>query len=110
MLSPTTAMFTRLSSIFAWATFCKDISKANSLSITRLASLSSSFRTAMHIECSEEACVIIITLMLAIDNTSNKRFEKPGIPTIPLPSRLIKLICGMWLMPFTTVLFISFSV
>ena len=42
------------------------------------------------IECSEELCVIRITFIFSLDNASNKRFENPGIPTMPLPSRLSK--------------------
>ena len=50
--------------------------------------LASSVRKPIQMECSDEACVIIITLIFSMESDSNKRFEKPGIPTIPLPSRL----------------------
>ena len=44
----------------------------------------------------------MITLIFSMDNTSNKRFEKPGIPTIPLPSRVTSDTLSMWLIPLTT--------
>ena len=44
------------------------------------------------IECSDEPCVIKITFTCFAANASNSLFEKPGMPTMPLPSRLNKEI------------------
>ena len=55
-----------------------------------LARWASSERNPIQMECSEEACVIMITLIFSMDKASNRRFENPGIPTIPLPSRLTR--------------------
>src|SRR5207249_633760 len=46
--------------------------------------------TPTQIECSEDPCVIRITLIDAPDKDSNNLFENPGTPTMPLPSRLSK--------------------
>ena len=51
-------------------------------------------------ECSDEACVIKITLMFSFDNTSKRRFEEPEIPIIPEPSSVNKAILSIWLIPF----------
>ena len=51
-----------------------------------LALSASAFRIPIQIECSEEAWVIKITLILFCESTSNKRFEEPATPIIPEPS------------------------
>ena len=43
--------------------------------------------TAIQIENSEEAWVIIITLILLVDKDSKNLLENPGTPTIPDPSK-----------------------
>ena len=77
-------------SIFAGLTFCTLISKAKLSSMAFLAMAESFELTPIQIECSEDACVIIIIFICLLDKHSKKRFEKPGMPIIPLPSRLIK--------------------
>ncbi len=85
--SPTTAIFTMLSSTLAGATRDRLISNSNSWSIAFFAVLASSAFTPKQMECSEEAWVIIMMFMCWLDKHSNKRLENPGIPTIPLPSK-----------------------
>ena len=51
------------------------------------------------IECSEELCVIRITFIFLEASASNSLLEKPGIPTIPLPSRLSKAMLLMLEIP-----------
>ena len=46
----------------------------------------------MQIECSEEAWVIKITLIVANESASNNRFDEPETPIIPEPSSVIKVI------------------
>ncbi|CAI8233508.1 MAG: Uncharacterised protein [Flavobacteriaceae bacterium] len=77
-------------STWAGSTFLIDISKANFSSIAFFAAMASSSLTPIQIECSDDACVIMITLIFAADRASNKRLEKPVIPIMPLPSKLIK--------------------
>ena len=45
----------------------------------------------------------MIILILLDERHSNKRFENPGIPIIPLPSKLTRATSSIWLTPFTTV-------
>ena len=101
ILSPTTAIFTRSVSKRAGYTLFKDISKAKCSSITSLAFCASSALTPKQIEYSEEAWVIMIIFMFSLDRVSKSRLEKPGIPTIPLPSRLIRATSSIWLIPLT---------
>ena len=54
---------------------------------------------ATQIECSDELWVIRMTLICARESASNRRLEKPGMPTIPLPSRLRTQILSMLVMP-----------
>ena len=54
---------------------------------------------ATQIECSDELWVIRMTLICARESASNRRLEKPGIPTIPLPSRLRTQMLSMLVMP-----------
>lgn len=42
---------------------------------------------AMHIVCTEDAWVMSIMFIPLLLRASKRRLEKPGIPTIPLPSR-----------------------
>ena len=99
--SPTTAIFVILDSKTAGATLFKEISKAKCSLITFFAISASSERTPKQIECSDDAWVIMIILICFNDKHSNKRFENPGIPIIPLPSRLISATFSMWLTPLT---------
>ena len=54
---------------------------------------------ATQIECSDELCVIKMTFIRALDSASKSRFEKPGMPTIPLPSRLSTAILSILVIP-----------
>ena len=49
-----------------------------------------SFPIPIQIECSDEACVIMMTLIFAFASVDNSFLEYPGIPTIPLPSSVSK--------------------
>jgi hypothetical protein len=62
-----------------------EISFSNSLSITAFAANASESETPIQIECSEDACVIMMTFILECYKVSNNRLENPGIPTIPFP-------------------------
>ena len=53
-------------------------------------------------ECSEELWVMRITLIRSRARAANSRFEKPGMPTMPLPSRLSSVRLPMLEMPCTT--------
>ena len=46
-------------------------------------------------ECSDEACVIKITLIFSIDKTSNNLFEEPETPIIPGPSSVNKAMLSI---------------
>ena len=89
MLSPTIAMMDKFLSNTSGCT-CPifiSYSKALSTAVFALSENASSMPTQM--ECSDDACVIRMTLIAALANASNNLFEKPGIPTIPLPSKLM---------------------
>ena len=51
----------------------REISFSNSLSITALAAIASLSEIPIQIECSEDACVMIITFILECAKVSNKR-------------------------------------
>ena len=74
-------------------------SKASLTMFTAFSTSSAEIPT--HIECSEDAWVINTTLISAWERTSKKRFEIPGIPTIPGPSKDNSAILPMWLIPRT---------
>ena len=101
ILSPTIAIFDSLDS--TWDSFILfwDISNSNSLSIASFAREASFEFTAIHIENSEDAWVIITTLICFDDSDSKNLLENPGTPTIPDPSKLIMEIFSIWLIPFT---------
>ena len=95
MFSPTNAMMQRFfSTIQGSILFCK-ISISNALLIASSAILASEFKIPIQIECSEEACVIKITLTLANERVSNNLFEDPKTPIIPGPSRVIKVMLSI---------------
>ena len=48
----------------------------------------SAFKIPIQMECSEEACVMKITLIFSFDNTSNNRLDEPETPIIPEPSKV----------------------
>ena len=54
-----------------------EISFSNSLSMTAFANGASLSAIPIQIECSEEACVIIMTFIFECANVSNNRFENP---------------------------------
>ena len=101
ILSPTIAILDKLDSICAWLILFWEISNSNSLSITFFAEMASLESTAIQIENSEEAWVIIITLILLVDKDSKNLLENPGTPTIPDPSKFNIDIFSMWLIPLT---------
>ena len=43
-----------------------------------------------------------------MESVSNKRFEKPGIPIIPPPSKVIKLMSSICEIPLTSLPFLGF--
>ena len=55
-----------------------------------LACVARSFSIPIQIECSDEACVIMMTLIFAFASVDSNFFEYPGIPIIPLPSSVSK--------------------
>ncbi len=75
------------------------ISLSNSSFIIRLAFFSSDDLIPIHIECSEEAWVIITIFTLPLDKHSNNLLEYPGIPIIPLPSSVINEISSICEIP-----------
>ena len=77
-------------SIINGSTFCVSISCSNSASTASLAWCASCTFTPTQIECSDELCVIKITLIDFLANASNNLLENPGIPIIPAPSKLNK--------------------
>ena len=87
MLSPTRAIIAKSRSAITGFILPKEISysKASFTICTALSESLSAIPT--HIECSDDACVINTTLILDCDNTSKKRLDIPGIPTIPDPSK-----------------------
>ena len=99
MLSPTSARIASSFSTIIGSTFFVSISYANISSIAFFASSAFAASIPTQIECSDEPCVIKITLICLVANASNNLFEKPGIPTMPLPSRLSKAILLMLEIP-----------
>ena len=109
ILSPTRAIIERLFSIKHGFKIEFSISYLNASSTIFLALSASDSLIPIHIECSEEACVIIIILMLLFEISSNNFFENPGIPTIPLPSIVTRAIFSIWLIPLITESLLEFS-
>ena len=97
--SPTKAKIETSFSIIKGSTFCVLISCSNSASTAILAICASCIFTPTQIECSEELCVINIILICFLASASNNLLEKPGIPTIPVPSKLNKQISFILEMP-----------
>ena len=97
--SPTNAIIDKSFSIINGSTTCVLISCSNSASTAIFAKCVSCKFTPTQIECSEELCVIKMTLILFFARASNNLFEKPGIPTIPAPSKLNKQMSLMLEMP-----------
>ncbi len=99
ILSPTIAMIDKF---FSNNSGCRRpifISYSNALSTASFACTENASSIPTQIECSDEACVIKITLIDAFANASKRRLEKPGMPTIPLPSRLINTSLPILEMP-----------
>ena len=107
ILSPTIAIFDKEFSIWHSFILFWDISYSNSLSIRFFAVLASDSLTAIHIENSEDAWVIIITFTPFCERASKNLFENPGTPTIPEPSKLIRDIFSIWLIPLTVFSFLD---
>ena len=97
--SPTKAIMDKSFSMINGSTTCVLISFSNSESTAIFAKCVSCTFTPTQIECSEELCVIKMTLILFLANASNNLFEKPGIPTIPAPSKLNKQMSLMLEIP-----------
>ena len=79
----------------------REISYAKQRSAASRAFSASFSETAMHIVCTEEAWVIRIMLISFWLSVSKRRLEKPGIPTIPLPSRERRAILSELEMPMS---------
>ena len=108
MLSPTSAIMERSFSTFKGSTLPVSISWAKYVSIVFLARSAFLSSIPTHIECSDDPCVMSMTFIFSLARASNNRFEKPGIPIIPLPSRLnstteLMLEMPLILLPFLTV-------
>ena len=101
ILSPTNAIIESLSSIRHGFRIRFSISYLKASSTIFFALLASESLIPIQIECSEEAWVIIIIFILLLDISSNNFFEKPGIPTIPLPSIVSNVIFLIWVIPLT---------
>ena len=84
--SPTRHTIENPFSTFSGLSFPRDISYAKHLSAASRAFSASFSDTAMHMVCTDEAWVMRMMLMSFWLSVSNRRLEKPGIPTIPLPS------------------------
>ena len=104
MFSPTKAIMQRFFSTIQGSILFCEISTSKALLIASSATSASEFRIPMQIECSDEACVIKITLIFSCDNTSKSLFEEPATPIIPGPSSVIKVMLSIWLIPFTGLL------
>mmetsp|Transcript_28341 Transcript_28341/g.91717 ORF Transcript_28341/g.91717 Transcript_28341/m.91717 type:complete len:200 (+) Transcript_28341:1214-1813(+) len=74
-------------------------SSSNALCSASKALLPCSEGTATQIECSEEACVIMSTLMLLSAMAAMKRWATPGTPISDAPSRLTSATLSMEVMP-----------
>ncbi len=61
----------------------------------------------MHIVCTEEAWVISIILIPLRLSVSNRRLEKPGIPTIPLPSSEMRAMLSEFEIPMSLFLLLG---
>ena len=70
------------------SSFLVAISYAKAVSIVSCASSALAWSMPTQMECSDELWVIRITLIFFDANASNSRLLNPGIPTIPLPSKL----------------------
>ena len=82
------------------------ISQAKAASTAVFATEAFTASTATQMECSEELCVIRITLILWLASVSNKRLLKPGMPAIPcLPGWVTKFLL-MLDMPCTALPFL----
>ena len=81
------------------STFCKAISLAKAKSTVAFALMAAAASTPTQIECSDEPCVIRITFIPSLLNDSKSLLLKPGTPIMPLPSKLIKAILLMLVMP-----------
>src|SRR5690606_39664290 len=101
MLSPTNAMIDKSFSTIMGSILRKAISFSKAASMAVLANCASFSSIPKQMECSEEAWVIKITLIFSKDNVSNNRFEKPGIPIMPLPCKVNKAMLEILLMPVT---------
>ena len=95
MLLPTRATTEKSRSLFMGYTTPSAISLWNAWLTAFTARYSSFSLMATHIECSEEPWVIRITFTPSPASAAKRRFEKPGMPTMPAPSRLSRAMLLM---------------
>ena len=107
MFSPTSATIESSVSTLNGSTFCNATSFAKAVSTACLALAAEKVSMPTQIECSEELCVMRMTFIFSLLRASNKRFEKPGMPIIPLPSRLMSAILLILEMPLTILPFLD---
>ena len=79
----------------------REISYAKHLSAASRAFSASFSETAIHIVCTDDAWVMRMMLMSFWLRVSNRRLEKPGMPTIPLPSSERRAILSELEIPIT---------
>ena len=103
ILSPTMAMMDKCFSSTNGCNCPIFISYSKALSTASFAFIEKASSIPTQIECSDDACVINITLIDAFASASKSLLEKPGIPTMPLPSKLTNTKLLMLDMPLIAV-------
>ena len=88
-------------STFSGLSFPSEISYAKHLSAASRAFSASFSETAMHIVWTDDAWVMRIMLMSFWLSVSKRRLEKPGMPTIPLPSSERRAMLSEFDIPIT---------
>ena len=99
--SPTRHTMEKPFSTLRGLSFPSEISYAKHLSAASRAFSASFSDTAMHIVCTDDACVMRIMFMSFWLSVSNRRLENPGIPTMPLPSSERRAMLSELDMPIT---------
>ena len=105
ILSPITAIIDKFVSNIIGSIFKSEISFSNSLSIAIFAIFASLSNTPMHIECSDDAWVVIMIFIFSLAKVSKSLFEKPGIPTMPFPWSVSNVTSFILLIPLIGLLF-----
>ena len=99
--SPTRQTIENPFSTFRGLSLPSEISYAKHLSAASRAFSASFSATAIHMVCTEDACVIRMMLMSFWLRVSNRRLEKPGMPTMPLPSSERRAMLSEFEIPMT---------